>query len=818
MDEELGKRLRAIADVDAAAAFAKFHAETGSRDADEFLGYLREHRLISGGAFCALHASAPIRVTAFAAVGPAPAAPGSAPAAPTRPVVPEVMATAPAAPDAMTVVPAGVAAAQDAPPPPPSPAGGPSAYRLLGRIGAGAMGEVHIARDTVLGRAVAFKRMLPELAGNAAMAARFFAEAQITAQLDHPNVVTLHDLEIGADRSLGYAMKLVEGRPLTQVIDDARHELVTRGRRDEPARLAERLRAFLAVCDAIDFAHSKGVLHRDLKPDNIMIGRHGQVYLMDWGICRVIGTPDEDPASVEARVSASAVHGRTHYGAIIGTPAYMSPEQAAGKVPELDGRSDLYALGLILYELIALRPALGTGELAETLASAARGDKLPLGRRVHGAAISRDLAAVVDKATALRPADRYPGVAALARDVRAYLRGDPVTARRDGPIGKLTRWIGRHKGATLIAMLALLLAGTCAIIVQLVLAQRRVDAAHERARKIEAFQLAVAEQGHRFDAEIFRYEEQVARLAGHVAEVLAGGARGDIVAYASGDYDTPGKGPPDLAPATYYGVPASFEHPVLVLAPGVDPAAVAGELGRLVGLRPAFTTLMLATVPPGVARTRPPRAQILDEGVPALRTFVTLASGVHVSYPGTGGYPAAYDGRQRPKYTLAAGAAAGDTRIRWGHPFVDRYGHGLILPASAAVHRPDGTFAGVTGLEMTVDWIADRLLPLPDAPYVDATYLVDEHGGVVVGTDAGFTDADAKAHLARAGDLTQDRAFELHELHDPEVRAALAAGRRGHVVIARGDDRKLVAISPLPALGWAYVVVADEDRLLAGGP
>ena len=783
MDEELGKRLRAIADVDAGAAFAQFHAETGSRDADEFLDYLRERGLISGGAFCSLHASAPIRVTAFATLGGRPdgTAPGSAPAAPTRPVVPDVMAIAPAAPDAMTVVPAGVAAAVDAPPPPPAPPppGGPGQYRMLGRIGAGAMGEVYIARDAVLGRAVAFKRILPELAGSPAMAARFFAEAQITSQLDHPNVVTLYDLEIAGDRSLGYAMKLVEGRPLTKVIDDARQELVTRGRRDEPARLAERLRGFLAVCDAIAFAHSKGVLHRDLKPENIMIGRHGQVYVMDWGICRVIGTPDEDPASVEERVGPSAVHGRTRYGAIIGTPAYMSPEQAAGKVPELDGRSDLYALGLILYELIALRPALGTSELAETLASASRGDKTPLGRRVHGAAISRDLAAVVDKATALRPADRYPDVAAFARDLRAYLRGDPVTARRDGPIGKAMRWIGRHKGATLIAMLALLLAGTCAIIVQLVLAQRRVDAAHERARKIEAFQLAVAEQGHRFDVELFRYEAQVARLAGHVAEMLAAGGGGDVPAYSSGDYDAPGKGPPDLAPAAHYGAPASFEHPVFVLAPGTDGVAAAGEIGRLVRLRPAFTTLMLATAPPDRARTRPARAQILDEGVPALRTFVTLASGVHVSYPGTGGYPADYDGRKRPKYTLAAGAAAGDTRIRWSRPFVDRYGHGLILAASTAVHLPDGTFAGVTGLEMTSDWIARHLLPMPGAPYVDATYLVDERGGVVVGTDAGFTEADARAHGAHAGDLTQDRAFELRELPYPEVRAAMAAGRRG---------------------------------------
>ena len=284
-----------------------------------------------------------------------------------------------------------------------------------------------------------------------------------------------------------------------------------------------------------------------------------------------------------------------------------------------------------------------------------------------------------------------------------------MSARRDGPIAKAMRWVGRHKGATLIAMLALLLAGTCGVIMQLVLAQRRVDAAYERAQKIEAFQLAVSEQGQRFDDALDRFEKQVASLAGHVAELL-------------------------------------------------------------------------------------------DD-----------ANGANGANGGTGGYPADYDGRTRPKYTLAAGAVAGDTRIHWGNPFVDRYGHGLVLPVSTAVHLPDGSFAGVTGLELTAEWIAKHLLQMPGAPYVVATFLVDERGRVVIGTEAG----GAAAHHSRAGDRDQDRAPELRDLEYPEVRAALADGQRSHVELVHDDRPQLVAISPLPALGWSYVVIADEDRLLA---
>jgi len=188
---------------------------------------------------------------------------------------------------------------------------------------------------------------------------------------------------------------------------------------------------------------------------------------------------------------------------------------------------------------------------------------------------------------------------------------------------------------------------------------------------------------------------------------------------------------------------------------------------------------------------------------------------VHVSYPGMGGYPSTYDGTLRPKYTLASDKPEGTTGIIWGDLRADRRGKGLIMAAATRIHDADGKLAAVTGMEMQFDFLAKQLLPMDGAPpYVDAVYLVQPDGKVVIGTDAMFSEVDAKAHRANAGE-TSDDAVELDALPYPEVHAAIKGGQRGHVIIEIGGDRKLVAFTPLAAMGWTYVVIADEEQLMA---
>src|SRR5262249_48798385 len=153
----------------------------------------------------------------------------------------------------------------------------------ISRIGEGAMGAIDIARDVYLRRKVALKTVLPEMAAHPEVFGRFLSEMQITAQLEHPNIVPVYTLDVGADGSLGYAMKLGQGKDLADILDEARAKVEKGQPLGEELALAKRLECFLKVCDALQYAHSKGIVHRDLKPANVMVGRHNEVYLMDWG-------------------------------------------------------------------------------------------------------------------------------------------------------------------------------------------------------------------------------------------------------------------------------------------------------------------------------------------------------------------------------------------------------------------------------------------------------------------------------------------------------------------------------------------------------
>jgi serine/threonine protein kinase len=285
-------------------------------------------------------------------------------------------------------------------------------YELRGRVGRGGMGTVWRAYDRELGREVALKVMNgpdPRPGGEA----RLRTEAQVLARLEHPGLVPVHDLGALPDGRVFYAMKLVRGRRLDEHARDLRSP-------------SARLRVFERICEAVAFAHAHGVIHRDLKPQNVMVGPFGEVLVLDWGVAKVLAepepaaTPFDPPASREVDADAATL---TAAGTVLGTPGYMAPEQARGE-SAVGVAADVYALGALLSFLA-------------------------------GEAPPRALAAMIARARAPRPEDRYPSVGALQEDVARFLSDLPVSAYAERPLEQARRLAAKYR-TPLVLVLAYL--------------------------------------------------------------------------------------------------------------------------------------------------------------------------------------------------------------------------------------------------------------------------------------------------------------------------------------------------------------------------
>jgi serine/threonine protein kinase/Flp pilus assembly protein TadD len=333
-------------------------------------------------------------------------------------------------------------------------------FRVLRPHARGGLGAVFVALDGELNREVALKQILDAHADDPVSRQRFLNEAEITGGLEHPGVVPVYSLGAYKDGRPYYAMRLIRGDSLKEAIERFHKDETLKqdaGRRS--LELRKLLRRFLDVCNAIDYAHSRGVLHRDIKPGNIIVGKHGETLVVDWGLARAKGHREESSATDEATLMPSSASGsaETLPGQALGTPAYMSPEQARGDLGALGPRSDVYSLGATLYCLLTGKPPL-EGDVADVLRAVQRGEFAPP-RRIDPS-IDGALEAVCLRALATDPAARYDSARALAEDVERWMADEPVHAWREPWWRRQRRWLVRHRalvGGLLIAVPALIL-------------------------------------------------------------------------------------------------------------------------------------------------------------------------------------------------------------------------------------------------------------------------------------------------------------------------------------------------------------------------
>jgi serine/threonine protein kinase len=309
-------------------------------------------------------------------------------------------------------------------------------YVLMDRVARGGMGVVYAAQDEKLGRRVALKVLdAPERSGE--LARRLIREAQVLASLEHPGIVPVHDVGTLQDGRVFYTMKFVEGQRLDKYIQSV-------------SSMPDRLRLFLRICETVAFAHARGVLHRDLKPPNVMVGPFGEVLVLDWGLAKILrqapGANGDVGSQAANALQGSALSANGHEatehsttkgrGTVMGTPGYMSPEQARGENDALDERSDIFSLGAVLRFLLT------------EVSPASRQPSRP---------IDKSLEAVCAKALAALSENRYPAVTDLAADVSRYLDGFPVSARKETLMDKAARFYRRHSVAILLIAAYLLM-------------------------------------------------------------------------------------------------------------------------------------------------------------------------------------------------------------------------------------------------------------------------------------------------------------------------------------------------------------------------
>jgi serine/threonine protein kinase len=341
-------------------------------------------------------------------------------------------------------------------------------YRLIRPMARGGLGQVLLARDETFGREVALKQILTRLDDDVRMQRHFLFEARITGNLEHPGIVGVYAIGRDPDGRPFYVMRLIRGETLRDAI--RRYHGGEPSKRSDGARtlaLSKLINRLIAVCNAVAFAHSRGVLHRDIKPANIMIGKFGETLVVDWGLAKRVDrfVEHEDQRPEEFDLTQNATTSMIESGMVVGTPAYMSPEQAEGRQDLMEPTSDVYSLGASLYEILTGDVPM-RGKNVRDILTAVRAGQFPAPSEVNPA-VDPALEAICLMAMAHAPEDRYATARALADDLERWLADQPVIAYREPVTKAVSRWLSRHPHVLirgLIAIVACLVLAISAII------------------------------------------------------------------------------------------------------------------------------------------------------------------------------------------------------------------------------------------------------------------------------------------------------------------------------------------------------------------
>ena len=636
-------------------------------------------------------------------------------------------------------------------------------------LGEGGMGRVYSAEEPLLHREVAIKTMLKRTTPQSAYWKRFMREAQITAQLAHPAIVPIYGLDFNEENQPFLIMKKIEGNTLTEYIEACKQH----DEDDELFGIKARIERLIHVCSAMNYAHNHGVIHRDLKPDNIMVGAFDEMIVMDWGTARVESEKDDIPPELmlESDISLKTMH-----GALIGTPVYMSPEQAKGESDRVGSSSDLFALGMILFELIELKPGRSGKNLTAVLSQAISRKALSYSDRTPPV-----IQSIINKATAYDIEDRYVNVSEFAQDLRLYIRGEPVDAHPENLIQKSWRALHKHPVLSLGTLFSLLLCTSFLIIYSL-----SNNLSHQKEIQYQQEMTAALLDTVSSEARL------IDNMLSHILLRLNGLTKAASLKYGepvssscllSKEIKTHSSAMKLSRFANHY---ISLEYASCFLAKNNQTGDLQKGVDLGVLLIPDFQSI-------GYTIQESDDQKNIDSKIQWM--YIGTESGVIINYPGLSFFPESYDPRKRPWYGDGKDAIA----PKCSNPYPDASGSGYLLPCIQRIETPKKEFVGVAGIDLELDEVIE---------------IIQEYKGFILNEqlEVMLESSDHGIEISSEEAIRENMEKERTSLDNPLFLEEL---RKNHIngVFYNTQNNTKYAYARLQFAPWTLVLEFDEQSI-----
>lgn len=603
-------------------------------------------------------------------------------------------------------------------------------YRILKLLAAGGFGRVFLAQDRVLGRKAVIKSLREDLLHRPDTVKKFIAEAKLNAQLDHPAIVSLFSLDSDNEGGLHLAMQLINGITLKEYLRRSREQQEKQhySQKRYKQLLQERLEMFLHVCDAIEYCHSRRIIHCDLKPDNIMIGRYGEVYVMDWGIACLEGTDRK--------------------GNVTGTPSYMAPEALCDGATTQ--QTDVFALGMILNEIATLRRCVSGSSSEEIAQKICRGEfepSVPLDPRRQ---IAPALSAIIEKARALDPRDRYPDVRHLASDVRHFLFNEEVKACPDSPLQKLMRLMYRHRYVTLSVIVGLFCLFAAVAIYALWRENRMVrQVGREMVRSLK-LQGNTERLASELNSRLLSLQNQLKALSTSlgIEMIRPDSVKEKVRFYPAAAFDSKSGTPvPGLVKVPFYDKEVSWEHAAYFKPEAISPEVLKEWGSRLRSLHSLRLTHIFENIHGQDVYTHSKKENmrlLLERGTLLRRITYILDNGIALRFPGMketvsspGEFQSDWIRNAYKKYPR---------RLLWSPPYVDSAGH-VVISCWRPILDAEDKSIGVIGFEICFHELVRPIWEQAKKERFRSTYILldSEDRQIFSSADHGFEQSHGKA-------------------------------------------------------------------------